>query len=272
MRSEDIASVFNRSGADYEASAADLIQVSAARLVERLNLSQSDDLIDLGCGAGAVIAFAAPLLSSGSAIGVDLAAEQLALARERFRRSRLSPRFLHQHAAHTDLPRRSADGVALNLVLPYADRPEQLLKEATRLTRPGGRVGATVFGQPFFGRPGTRLLGQLERRGVAWPEVELQYNLHEYAMLALLDSVDERRLDCVEVEEIEREFWWGSFEDWWSMLGWLGLLPTGRDHMLGSIAQALREDERVVDPDGQVRCLVKILLLTAVSVADERWE
>lgn len=272
MRSEDIASVFNSCGTTYEESASDLIQFAAARLVERLQLQPGQSFVDLGCGPGTLIAHAEPLLEDGSAIGVDLSSEQLTLARRRFQRSQLTTRFIQSEADRADLIRRSADAVGLGLVLHYADRPVALLSEATRLARPGGRIAATVIGQPFLGAPGIRYLGQLERRGVAWPDLELQFNVQEFAQLALLAGADDRRLDQVEIEVIEREFWWDSFDDWWAMLVSFGFVPSGRERMMAAIARDLREDDRVVDPDGKVRCAVSILLLTAVTSASDEWE
>ena len=271
MRNEDIADRFDSSGPDYEASAPDLIQLAASKLVERLRLSPDDDFLDLGCGSGALIAQAEGALTGGTAIGIDLSRVQLDLARERFRRSPLQPRFIHEDVSGCSLRSRSADAVGLGLVLPYSDRPRQLLKEATRLCRIGGRVAATIIGAPFFGAPGTRLLGQMERRGVAWPEVELQFDPREAVRLALLSEIDERRLDDVAIEEIEREFWWHSFDSWWVMLARFGFLPQGRERMLASIARDLHTDDRVVDPDGRVRCVVKLWLLSGTVSEGDSW-
>ena len=271
MRNEDIAETFNASGRDYEACAPELIHLAASELVERLNLSPGDDFVDLGCGSGALIAHAESRLAEGGAIGIDLSRVQLELARERFRLSPVQPRFVQEDASANGLRNRSADAVGLGLVLPYADRPQQLLKEATRLTRLGGRVAATVIGSPFFGGPGTRLLGLLERRGIAWPEVELQFDPREAVRLALLCEVDDRRLDDVTIEEIEREFWWDNFDAWWRMLNMFGFLPSGREQILDSIARAMREDDRVVDADGKVRCAVRIWLLSATASEGDPW-
>ncbi len=271
MRHEDIAESFNRSGAAYESSARELISFAASELVQRLHLQEDDDLVDLGCGPGVVMAHAAEALSRGSAIGVDLSRVQLELARERFRLSALRPRFIQEDACATSLRSRSASAASLGLVLPYAERPLLLLKEATRLVRLGGRVAATVIGSPFFGSAGTSLLGQMERRGVVRPEIELQFDPREAVRLALLSEIEDLRLDEVEIEELEREFWWDDFDAWWGMLEGFGFLPSGRERILASIAGELREDDRVVDPDGQVRCPVKIWLLSATVCEGDPW-
>ncbi len=271
MRNEDIADAFNRCGTEYEASALTLIIHAATELLHRLHLTADTDLVDLGCGPGTVTALAASTLTRGTAIGVDLSRVQLELARERLRRSPLMPRFIQEDATATSLPGRSADAVSLGLVLPYAEHPLRLLNEATRLLRLRGRVAATVIGSPFFGSAGTRLFSQLERRGVAWPEVETQFDPREAVRLALRSEIDGRRLDDVVIEEIEREFWWDNFDAWWGMLAAFSFLPPGRERMLDVIARDLREDERVVDPDGQVRCPVKIWLLSATACEGDPW-
>jgi ubiquinone/menaquinone biosynthesis C-methylase UbiE len=271
MRNEDIAETFNASGSEYEPAARELIDLAASELIERLHLTGGDDFVDLGCGTGALIAHAEPRLGDGSAVGIDLSRVQLELARERFWRSALQPRFVQEDASATSLREHSADAVGLGLVLPYSERPQHLLKEATRLARLGGRVAATVIGAPFFGGPGSRLLGLLERRGVAWPEVELQFDPRHAVRLALLCEVDGCRLDDVTIEEIEREFWWNDFDAWWRMLRTFGFLPTGREQMLANVARDLRDDDRVVDPDGQVRCPVRLWLLSATVSEGDPW-
>ena len=106
---------------------------------------------------------------------------------------------------------------------------------------------------------------------MAWPEVELQFDPRQAVQLALLCEIDERRLDDVTIEEIEREFWWDDFDSWWRMLGLFGLLPSGRERMLESVARDMREDDRVVDADGKVRCAVKIWLLSATVSEGDPW-
>ena len=271
MREQDIAEAFNASGAAYAETAPELIQIAATALVERLSLASDDLFIDLGCGPGTLIACAEPQLRRGGAIGIDLSRVQIELARERFRDSHVRPRFIQQSALEATLPSRSAAAVGLGLTLPYAESPLQLLREATRLTRLGGRVAATVIGSPFFGAPGTRLLGVMERRGVALPELELQFDPRNFVQLALRSEVEDARLDDVAIEEIERELWWDDFDAWWRMLDAWAFLPRGRPLMLQAIRNELSEDDRVVDPDGVVRCRIKLWLLSATVGEGDPW-
>lgn len=271
VRDQDIAEAFDASGEAYAASAPDLIQISAAAIVERLPLKPGDLFVDLGCGPGTLIACAEPALGRRGAIGIDLSRAQIEIARERFRSSPVRPRFIQESAVNAGLPSRSAAAVGLGLTLPYSESPLQLLREATRLTRVGGRVAATVLGSPFFGAPGTRLLGVMERRGVAPPEVELQFDPRHFVQLALRSEVEDARLDDVVIEEIERELWWDDFDAWWRMLQAWAFLPAGRPVMLRAIRDELRTDDRVVDPDGVVRCRIKLWLLSATVKEGDPW-
>lgn len=271
VRIENIAATFDASAADYEHSAPELINFAASELIQRLQLEPDHRFVDLGCGPGTLCAFAEPVLAHGEMIGVDLSRVQLARARERMRRSPIRPRFLHQDATATELASRYADAVGLGFVLPYAERPERLLKEATRLARIGGRVAATMLGHPFFGAPGNRVLALLERRGVAAAELQLTTDPRQVVQHALLCEVDGRRLDNVTIEALEREFWWEDFDEWWNMLRAWGFLPIDRDYMLNLVARDMRDDDRVVDPDGRVRCQLNIWLLSATVSEGDPW-
>ena len=271
MRDQDIAEAFDASGEAYAASAPDLIQISAAAIVERLSLKPGDLFVDLGCGPGTLIGCAEPALGRRGAIGIDLSRVQIEIARERFRNSPVRPRFMQESAVNAGLPSRSASAVGLGLTLPYSESPLQLLREATRLTRVGGRVAATVLGSPFFGSPGTRLLGVMERRSVAPAEIELQFDPRHFVQLALRCEVEDARLGDVVIEEIERELWWDDFDAWWRMLDAWAFLPRGRPVMLRAIRDELRTDDRVVDPDGVVRCRIKLWLLSATVEEGDPW-
>ena len=132
---------------------APFLDAAAALIVERLQLSPDSILIDLGCGPGTVIAAARTALPRGQAIGVDLSRAQVETARARFRDAELPTRFIQHDAVSVDLPDQTADAVSLNFVLPYADEPVRLLREAARLAKPGAPVAASVASRPLLGQP-----------------------------------------------------------------------------------------------------------------------
>ncbi len=261
MEASEIADAYDAAGGDYQRLGAGFLGEYGQQLVDRLELQRDGRFVDLGCGPGTLIAFAARALAEGEAIGVDLSRVQLALARERFRGSRLRPRFVHENAAATTLPERFATAVGLGFVLPYAEAPLRLLREAVRISRPGGRIAATVWGSPFFGAAGERLWNRIERQRIHPIAVDGRYEPQRLAQLAF-----RAELEDVTVEEFEREVWWDDFDEWWATLAAFALLPRAAAE-LAEVRADLSGDDRVVDPDGKIRSRLKVWLLSARAAA-----
>lgn len=264
MQEADIAEAWDAAGADYQRLGAGFLGECGNQLIERLALAPDARFVDLGCGPGILIALAESAIPNGEAIGVDLSRVQLALARDRFRRSPLRPRFIHESAAATTLPDRRADAVGLGFVLPYADAPLRLLREAARISRRGGRIAATAWGGPFFGAAGERLWDLAERRGIPNADVDGRYDPQRLAQLAFRADLDD-----VLVEQFEREVWWDNFDEWWDTLAVFALLPPARGNQLASIRSQMSEDARIVDPDGKVRTALKVWLLSGTVTASD---
>ena len=243
---------------------APFIDALANLVVERLQLRPTDSLVDLGCGDGAIIALAEPQLQHGrqhgQAIGIDFSRGQIQAARNRFRDSPLRPRFIHEHADATSLPDRSADGVALNFVLPYADDPMRLIREAARIARPDARIAASVAARPLLGLPWDRLLAAARRESADLPEIDDRFDHRRLAELALFADLRD-----VVIEEIEREFHWQNLDQWLHALNALALAPDWPPQTARTIRLNLAQDDRAVDQNGRIRCRMKLLLLSAVA-------
>jgi ubiquinone/menaquinone biosynthesis C-methylase UbiE len=107
-------------------------------MLDRIGVCEGWHCLDIGCGPRGIT----PLLSarvgqSGSVVGLDMDPEFLALARTE---AAPNTEFRQGDAYNSGLPAESFDLVHMRFVASTAGKPELLLKEALRLTKPGGVV------------------------------------------------------------------------------------------------------------------------------------
>ena len=96
-------------------------------------------LIDLGTGAGRMLALLAP--EADSAIGLDLSQQMLNIARVETQGTGLdNVELRHGDIFDTRLPAGHADLVVVHQVLHYLSDPAAAVAEAARLVAPGGRL------------------------------------------------------------------------------------------------------------------------------------
>ena len=109
------------------------------------DLHQGETVLDLGSGAGAdVLISAKRVLPTGRAIGLDMTDEMLALAHANAAAAGVeNVEFIKGNIEDIPLPDASVDVVISNCVINLsADKP-QVLREAARVLRPGGRFAVS---------------------------------------------------------------------------------------------------------------------------------
>lgn len=110
------------------------------------NLREGEVVVDLGSGGGLDVFLAAQKVGpTGRAIGIDMTAEMVELARRNAERRRREgePDNVEFHLATIDsipLPDASADVVISNCVVNLAPDKTSVFREMARVLRPGGRV------------------------------------------------------------------------------------------------------------------------------------
>jgi len=114
-------------------------------------LREGATALDAGCASGAVTSAMAALVGrTGRVYGLDLSHDRLLQARE----SCGEARFLRGDLGHLPLSSGSVDYALCRLVLEYVPKPQPLVAELLRVTRPGGRVVlADVDGYGAFHHP-----------------------------------------------------------------------------------------------------------------------
>jgi demethylmenaquinone methyltransferase/2-methoxy-6-polyprenyl-1,4-benzoquinol methylase/ArsR family transcriptional regulator len=120
-------------------------EVEAAILAAALgDATKVRRLLDIGCGAGRTLELLAPYATN--AIGVDLSAAMLGVARARIEQAGLRHVQLRQGDIYAPpVEPETADLAIVHQVLHYLDNPGRALREAARALAPGGRLIVVDF-------------------------------------------------------------------------------------------------------------------------------
>ncbi|MBK5110495.1 MAG: arsenite methyltransferase [Thermoleophilia bacterium] len=108
-------------------------------------LSEGQTVLDLGSGGGIDVLLSARRVGpTGKAYGLDMTDEMLELARNNQREAGVANvEFLLGEIEHIPLPDSSVDVVISNCVINLSGDKPQVLREAARVLRPGGRFAVT---------------------------------------------------------------------------------------------------------------------------------
>jgi len=113
-----------------------------AEVLSRLELGPGVRLLDIGCGSGYAARLAAAL--GATVTGIDITPELLAIARERAP----DAQFVEGEMDALPFPDAAFDAAVGFNAFPFAEDPVTAVREAARVTRPGGLVAATTFAEP----------------------------------------------------------------------------------------------------------------------------
>jgi arsenite methyltransferase len=109
------------------------------------DLHDGETVLDLGSGAGADVLISARRVgASGKAIGLDMTDEMLQLARDNAAEAGVgNVQFIKGYIEDIPLPDASVDVVISNCVINLAADKRQVVAEAARVLRPGGRFAVS---------------------------------------------------------------------------------------------------------------------------------
>src|SRR5437588_2419016 len=128
----DIHSVF------YDATFGRLVRRRIERAINHMNIADTDRVLDLGIGTGVSLNY---YPQRGRVFGVDLSAGMLREARKKIRERDLSHAFVFQaNALELPFADDAFDHVFISHVISVVSDPYQLVREAQRVCKSGGRI------------------------------------------------------------------------------------------------------------------------------------
>jgi len=135
-------------------------------LLEHVRANGASSALDVGCGYGAdVIALAERLAPGGRVTGIDASVAMIAEAQRRTMQSGLPVSFQVGDALALPFADNAFDLCRTETVLQHVADPGRAVAEMTRVTRPGGRVGALELdpGTLYIDHPDIELFDALRR-------------------------------------------------------------------------------------------------------------
>jgi arsenite methyltransferase len=252
---QKVAAGFNLASVGYDRQAVRFLALTARRLVEVAGIKSNETILDVATGTGhSAIALANLVGAKGRVVGIDIAADMLAVARANITKTGLD---------NVDLQLGDAENLSFE-----DDRfdkvvcasgifflPDMLagLKEWRRVAKPAGVVAFSSFGETAFNPMREMYANRIQNNyGVVLPPSRGFQRLNTVEKCQDLMQQAGFGLENIEISTEQLGYYLQNTDDWWDII-W----HTGFRHSVSQIAPERLEQfktEHLAEVRDVVRC------------------
>jgi O-methyltransferase/aklanonic acid methyltransferase len=151
-KSKSIEEIFNQAAQEYDRGGPQLFSAFGHRLVELADVAPGTRVLDVATGRGAILFPVAEKVGhSGQVIGIDLSSGMVQETKIEVRRAGITNVEIHQmDAEQLIFPNSSFDVVICGFAIFFFSHLWRTLSEITRVLKPEGRFGVSVFSRETF--------------------------------------------------------------------------------------------------------------------------
>jgi ubiquinone/menaquinone biosynthesis C-methylase UbiE len=184
-----LAPIYDRRWANY-------IERSIKATISRLAISHNSNILDFGCGTGALLQSLLSLAPDAKLTGLDFSPEMLDIAKAKLKDS---AELLLGSADHLPFAEESFDLVISTSAFHYFPNPLQVMTEATRVLKTNGRLVITDWCYDYWT---CRLLD-------FWLHLSNRAHYHTYRVKEFQDMFKAQGLAQITIERYKIDWFWG---------------------------------------------------------------
>ncbi|MCW8922076.1 MAG: methyltransferase domain-containing protein [Gammaproteobacteria bacterium] len=225
QRKQMIQQGFDTVASGYDHPSLPFFPQTASRLIEHLQLTPEQHLLDVCCGTGAVSLKAAEALSHGRVLGIDLSSGMLQQAQAKAEAAGHSnTEFRQMDIEALDLPAHSFDVATSSFGLFFIEDMAGALTGIASKVKPGGKVAITSFTGDAFAPMSDIFIKNFEATGRTVPPLSWQ-------RLATRELIEEQfnaaGITDIDIHHVPLGYQMTSDQQWWDVVwnaGWRSLL------------------------------------------------
>jgi ubiquinone/menaquinone biosynthesis C-methylase UbiE len=210
QRKKLIADVFDRAATTYDSVAGSYLSVFGSRLVQRVDVSTGDRILDVACGKGATaLPAAAQAAPTGAVLGFDLSIEMVRAARAKAADQGLENLTVAvMDAENISVRSASADVVICGFSMHFLPNPLRAIEGFARILADGGKVAISEWApmdQSWAWED--ELIGELPVKGVSSGSFDTAEALEDILSAAGLRDIQIAE-ESLAIDLADEEEWW----------------------------------------------------------------